>query len=106
MNTTGKEWMTKLIASNIKQNLRKQKRPSITLKWKDDQVDFSSEEVISGIQSDSASEMKGILMLNIQSYSASALKGVAIRTSRRQRKIPVTRHEDFLRTVGSSKIIY
>jgi hypothetical protein len=42
-------------------------------------VDFSYNEVISDIQSDSASESKDIV----------------IRTSRRQRKTPVTRHEDF-----------
>jgi hypothetical protein len=90
MNTTGKEWMAELVASNIKQILTRQKRPPITSKWKDDQVDFSSNEVIFDIQSDSASESKDIV----------------IRTSRRQRKTPMTIHEDFLWTVDSSKIIY
>jgi hypothetical protein len=82
--------MAQLIASNIKQILTRQKRPHITLKWKEDQVDFSSNEVISDTQSDSASKSKDIV----------------IRTSRRQRKTPVTRHEDFLWKMDSSKIIY
>jgi hypothetical protein len=82
--------MAKLIASNIKQILTRQKRPPITLKWKDDQVDFSSKEVISDIQSNSESDSKDIV----------------ISTSSRQRKTPVTRHEDFLWRMDSSKIIY
>jgi hypothetical protein len=53
-------------------------------------VDFSSNEVISDIQSDSASESKDIV----------------IRTSRRQRKPPPTRHIDFVWTMDLSKIMY
>jgi hypothetical protein len=72
----GEEWIAKLIASNIKQILTRQKRHLITVKWNEDQVDFSSNEVIFDIQSGSASELKYIV----------------IKTSRRQIKTPVTRH--------------
>jgi hypothetical protein len=62
MNTTSKELVAKLIASNVKQILTRQMRPPVTLKWKGAQVDFSSEEVVSGIQSDDASELKHIVI--------------------------------------------
>ena len=68
MNAAGKEWMVRLIASNIKQTLTRQTPPyththtHTSLKQKKDHMEFSFEEVNSNTQSDSALEFKGIVM--------------------------------------------
>jgi hypothetical protein len=88
MNASGKTMMANIITSNIKNILTRSKIKPIILEWKLDQMDPTHAEITSD-KNDRTAESKNN----------------APWTSRRQRKKPVTRNEDFLWT-SSLKTTY
>jgi hypothetical protein len=89
LNISGKEKMANHIGERIINLLKRQKSPPIVLKWQEDPKDSISEEKV----------------MNLPSECPVELHKNTARTSGRTKRTPITRSEDFLWTVSSSRTV-
>jgi len=106
MNAKGKEFMAKRIAVAIRHTLKVCKKTPIIMKWKEDP---SKENQGLGEAKNEVGEVRDPIENQNDSVSVENNNNrreedeTAMKASRRCRKIPVTRRDDFLWTATSKK---
>ena len=106
MNVMGKELLTKRIIEAIKHKLKMGKKTSIIMKWREDTNKDKQDqrEDTSRIRKerDSMENQKDSAQIEVSDNNQQEVETVGIVT-RRNRKILVTRREDFLWTTTSKR---